>query len=363
MLKAVHIKNFKSIKDCLFEFQDFQVLVGSNGSGKSSFLQALDVVGRALRHELVFDEAFHDAYHWRGDSESKEVSWLFEFEDGTSYELRVAGSQAEEQFRVHGRVVFSSEVDEFGILNGRYFDQEFSYRTKDRAQFQRLAQGRDLTSHAEFLAGMRRYHLDPVKLASQGKVAHKERPILHPDGTGLVTVLDYLLASERRTFALIEDSLREFVPRFQELLLQPGSEPGTRVLGIRDREGWEFKADQISSGLLLFLGYLVLVHGHKTRLLMLEEPENGIHPRRLQEVVEMTKHLASTGAAKVIMASHSPYLLDFVEKDEVYVVMRDERTGHSSITPLLQMDGAAKRASDYYTGELVFNFSEGDLAS
>ena len=359
MLKSVHIKNFKSLRDCRFEFRDFQVLVGANGSGKSSFLQALDVVGRALRHELVFEPKFYETYHWRGCPKNEPIEWLFDFLDGASYKLTVQRELVIERATKNGSVYFetraeSERSDNLAILSG-----EKEHRVKRRqAHFQAVAKD----AYSQFLSAMRLFQLDPVMLAKSSAVAHKDQPVMKYNGSGIATVLDYLLASERKFFNRIEDALRLFVPRFQELLLRPGDEPGTRILGIRDKDGWEFKARQLSGGLLLFLGYLVLIHSEQAKLLLLEEPENGIHPRRLQEVVELTKHLTSSGQAQVVMSSHSPYLVDFVEKDEVSVVTRDQESGETSITPLLQLPGAVKRAADYYPGELVFNFSESELA-
>lgn len=357
MLKSVHIRNFKSIRDCFFEFKDLQVLVGANGSGKSSFLQALDVVGRALRHELEFDEAFHRTYRWRGASDDEPVSWKFCFRDGATYELSVTGEIGVEVATNDGAVFYQTNYPG----NGSKVDvRDDSLRRQfigNKAHYFRVAQD----SSSKFLAGMRRYHLDPSKLAASSPVAHKDRPLMQYDGSGIATVLDYLLASERRVFTKIEETLKKFVPRFQELLLRPGEIQGSRILGIRDVDGWEFLGSELSGGLLLFLGYLVLVYAEQASLLLLEEPENGIHPRRLEELVEMTRHLTTAGEAQVVMASHSPYLVDYVDKNEVFVVTRSAETGETSIHPLLGLNGAAKRADDYYAGELVFNFSESDL--
>jgi predicted ATPase len=364
VLEKVHIQNFKSLRDCRVSLRPFQVLVGANGSGKSSFLQALEVAAKAISQQSPLDQTFEKAFRRRGSGPDEPVSWDFSFADGFTYKLSTepTGRTTETASR-SGRVVY--ELSPPSVTN-QHAMVHYNKVTRTDIQpgkscFKTLATEPQDQIYANFLCGMRRYHLDPTALAAPCPVAHKERPIMEPSGKGLVTVLDFLLTSERRTFTKIEDSLREFVPRFQELLLQPGENEGTRTLGIRDVDGWDFSADHLSSGLLLFLGYLVLAYGHQTSVLLLEEPENGIHPQRLQELVELTKALTRAGQVQVIMASHSPFLLDFVEKDEVLVVSRDEKSGETSIYPLLDLPGAAKRAEDYFTGELVFNFPEGDL--
>jgi predicted ATPase len=364
VLKTVHIQNFKSLRDCQVTLRPFQVLVGVNGSGKSSFLQALEVAAKALSRKIPLDQEFEKAFRRQGSQPDEPVSWDFSFADGFNYRLSAepTGRITETASR-SGSVYYELSPPSTTNRNAtvQYNGESLGDIQAGKPCFKTLAKEPEDQAYANFLCGMRRYHLDPTALAAPCPVAHRERPVMEPSGKGLVTVLDFLLTAERRTFTKIEDSLREFVPRFQELLLQPGQDPGTRTLGIRDVDGLEYSADQLSSGLLLFLGYLVLAYGHETSVLLLEEPENGIHPQRLQEVVELTKALTRTGQVQVIMASHSPFLLDFVEKEEVLVVSRDEKTGETSMTPLLDLPGAAKRAEDYFTGELVFNFPEGDL--
>ena len=49
---------------------------------------------------------------------------------------------------------------------------------------------------------------------------------------------------------------------------------------------------------------------------MIEEPENSIHPRLLETIVD----LARKAPCQVIITTHSPYLLDHVKPEEVFVV-------------------------------------------
>ena len=360
MLEEVRIQNFKSLKDCRVKLGDFQVLVGVNGSGKSSFLQALDVLGKVVAYQERFDSYFESSFKYRGAPTKASIRWELNFSDSFEYKLNSVGDLITEEALLGGNCFYS--------LTPTEDKSRATYGARENLEFSRGASGLMILAQeplehalAGRIIGMRRYHLDPVRLAMECQVAHQERPVMEADGKGLATVLDYLLTTERRAFNRIETSLQKFIPRFHELLLKPGSSQGTRTLGIRDIDGWEIDADQLSGGFLLFLGYLVLVHGHKTSVLMLEEPENGIHPQRLKEVVDLTRAMARSENVQVIMASHSPYLLDFVEKDEVLVVHRETETGETHITPLLDLPGAAKRAADYFTGELVFNFSERDL--
>jgi len=89
--------------------------------------------------------------------------------------------------------------------------------------------------------------------------------------------------------------------------------------------------------LLLFVVSLVH-HPSPPRIVLLEEPENGVHPRRLGEIMsllhEVTQGKYGDHPAQVILTTHSPYLLDHVdlETDQVLVFSR-ERDGSRTAQP------------------------------
>jgi len=64
-IKSVQIRNFRSIKDQVIEFDDYTCLVGANGSGKSTILHALNVFFResqipGLDPNYLCEEDFHN---------------------------------------------------------------------------------------------------------------------------------------------------------------------------------------------------------------------------------------------------------------------------------------------------------------
>ena len=79
--------------------------------------------------------------------------------------------------------------------------------------------------------------------------------------------------------------------------------------------GRTIRAQQASDGAILFLGLLALIYSPEPpKLLLIEEPEKGVYPKRLEEVIRLIRRLqeAPSGrpAPQIIMTTHSPYLLD-----------------------------------------------------
>jgi len=95
-------------------------------------------------------------------------------------------------------------------------------------------------------------------------------------------------------------------------------------------------------------------------MLLIEEPENWVHHASLKDIVGTLKQLSKDKGVQVILTTHSPYLLDHVDPEEVFVFFKDE-------------EGAvrAKRLSDhpqvetlrkhFMTGELWTGFDEKDI--
>lgn len=78
------------------------------------------------------------------------------------------------------------------------------------------------------------------------------------------------------------------------------------------------KPHNISDGTLRFLAIISALYGGSS-LVVLEEPENCVHPYLLETLMD----LARDSPSQVIITTHSPYLLDHVKPEEVYLVRRE----------------------------------------
>jgi predicted ATPase len=89
----------------------------------------------------------------------------------------------------------------------------------------------------------------------------------------------------------------------------------------------------LSEGTLRILGMLALGGAKEPpALLGFEEPENGVHPRRIRHIAELLKTRANTGDTQIIATTHSPALLDIIPKESLYVCKKLH--GQTQIRPL-----------------------------
>jgi len=137
-------------------------------------------------------------------------------------------------------------------------------------------------------------------------------------GEELAAFLNTLKALDARQFKAVEKSLHMIVPSVTSIDVEVNS------LGEVDL--WIVEGDMrvparvVSEGTLRVLGLLALSGAKEPPALIgFEEPENGVHPRRLKMIADLLKTRARTGDTQLIVTTHSPILPDLLPDDSLFV--------------------------------------------
>jgi predicted ATPase len=162
---------------------------------------------------------------------------------------------------------------------------------------------------------------------------------LNPTGDNLASVFASLAPSVRES---IVGQLCRLVPSLGDVGVR---QTGPRAQQLRFRDRWEpevwFSPWQVADSALLLLALLVLPHQQPMPdVLTLDEPERGLPPRVLGEVVGLLRRL-STGElggrpVQVILATHSFELLEHVQPDEVRMLSRAPEDGSVRVSYPMQ---------------------------
>ncbi|HOW19817.1 MAG TPA: ATP-binding protein, partial [Phycisphaerae bacterium] len=170
---------------------------------------------------------------------------------------------------------------------------------------------------------------------------------------------------DRKRFFEFVDAMRKAVPGLEEIEIST-PDPAERSVDLVIENGLRVPADRVSAGVRLLLFFMALAyHPSPPKLILIEEPENGIHPRRLADVMrllrELTQGVHAGHKAQVVLTTHSPYLLDQVdlEQDQVLVFRRND-DGSRTAEPA---DAARLRTflDEFMLGEVWFNQGEEGL--
>ncbi len=313
MLKRVDIQNFRCLSSVRAELRPLTVLIGENDTGKSAFIAALQTVFRG--------GTLPTTDHWRLDM-----------------------SQAVKIIAWYGGVTFQIERDPS--------DRHHYVVRGPKCDLQRQVEAFELPSTGPVMTAPGQKDKDPA-------------PTLGAHGEAVPTLIDYLLRRDRERFNAFVNALRGYVPGLLEVNV-PTPDPATRRLDLRIDSGLEIPADRASVGVRLMLFFVALAyHPSPPNIILLEEPENGVHPRRLADIMrllrDITKGVHCGHAAQVILTTHSPYLLDHVnlDEDEVLVFRRND-DGSRTCEPV-DRDRLKAFLEDFMLGEVWFNQKEEGL--
>jgi predicted ATPase len=160
-------------------------------------------------------------------------------------------------------------------------------------------------------------------------------------GEELAAFLNTLKALDERQFRAVEKALHTIMPNVQGIGVEV-TKLGEVELTLKEN-GIPVPARILSEGTLRILGLLSLAGAkEQPSLVGFEEPENGIHPRRIQLIAELLRTRASSGETQYIVTTHSPLLPDLVPDESLFVCKRVE--GETRIEPFSSWGTLAKRA-------------------
>ena len=146
-------------------------------------------------------------------------------------------------------------------------------------------------------------------------------------GEELAAFLNTMKSLDANQFKAVEKALHTLMPNFEGIEVDV-SDLGEVELRLKEG-GVAMPARVLSEGTLRMLGLLALTGVEDPPALVgIEEPENGVHPRRIQLIAELLKTQEVLGQTQHIITTHSPILPDLLADDCLYAVRRLNRKTH-----------------------------------
>ncbi|CAK0763897.1 putative ATPase [Gammaproteobacteria bacterium] len=157
-------------------------------------------------------------------------------------------------------------------------------------------------------------------------------------GDNLANVIQYLAEQHPGRLDDIFSVLRKRVPQIERVLTDSMPD-GRLLLQIKDAPfDHPVLARFASDGTLKMLAYLVLLYDpNPPAFIGIEEPENFLHPRLLQELAEECRAASERG--QFLVTTHSPFFINALRPEEVRVLYRDEK-GYTQAMCAADIQGA-----------------------
>lgn len=351
-LDRLTVKGFKSICELEnFELEQLNVLIGSNGSGKSNFVEIFRVLRAMVDQRLgvyVSENGGADGFLFNGPKITPSIQAHFCF-GKNEYKFELASS-------VNGKFIFQEEAEKYELGSWRMISSGGD--SESRLHQKKLQPGwkADLNvSHYVFeaLSNWTVYHFHDTSNASGMRRSEiiEDNAYLRPTASNIAPFLLQLKNRYEKAYKDILESIRLVAPFFDAFRLFPFKE-GTREKVKLDwkQKGSDFPMQpyHLSDGTMRFICLATaLLQPNPPSTILIDEPELGLHPYAIEILAALIK--ATSHKTQVIISTQSPPLVDCFEPEDIIVVNRKDG---KSIFERLNKSDLSKWLEDCSLGEL-----------
>ena len=335
MITYFEAKDYRCLRDVKVSLTPLHAFIGPNDSGKSTLLRgigtAVQLGGATFRQSPMFAEV----------PNTRDV-----------------------RHGAHGAQLLVRSAGDYSLRIGA--DDSLEEATAPVAEKPRQWVPRDPTrassydtAHLLGRVAAIRFDTDRLRQTSRAIPEGKEVSFADSRGKGLPGIYQNLIFRADGTFDEISRSVAGLFPTVSRLQL--GSVAQDHIeLRAHLRDGSVIPAADMSEGLLYYLGFAALQHVSDVGTLLVEEPENGLHPSRIADIVRILRDL-SEKRVQVLIATHSPLVVNELQPKEVTVVVRPSTEEGTKVYPIEKTPNFAKRSKLFSLGELWLSYADGEL--
>ena len=368
MITELRLENWKSFGEATLYIDPLSILIGTNASGKSNVLDALQFL-QGVSSGTTVDSVLNDlrgGKEWAAKKSNKTffLGLTFRGSNEFSYKYEIQCLLYNSEYRI--------SLERFSVLKaGVEVDTQSSIELRDTSFFSSMLDlswfGQALTNCEssidkvfEGLSGIYFLNVNPSLMSNYSALSDH----LKSDASNIAGVLAALSLERQKE---IEDTLTQYASRLPErdihrVYAEKVGKLGKDAMLYCDEKWGEsgeiFTVDAraMSDGTLRFLAILTaLLTLPEGSLLAIDEVDNGFHPSRAHLLLEALQTIGKQRNIDVLVTTHNPALLDALGTEFVpfvTVAHRDSITGESKLTLLEDIEQLPKLLAQGTVGKL-----------
>jgi predicted ATPase len=314
-IQYIEVAGYKSLKEARVDLRSINILVGSNGSGKSNFLSFLEFVNSVYErrlHEYVAFRGGEDKMLHQGGKGTQSISAKIKF-DTRAYLFEV--------IKTGMGFVFTKD----GLWNDRDPDRNKSVdvsngRREADIKLSNLPREDAVRGH---LGNFRKYHFQETGGTSPiNRLSHIQNDIyfLYDKGQNLGAFLFNIRQCDSSAYKVIVMTIQSIVPYFADFYFQPNA-GGYTALQWHDKYSLAiYDVSDLSNGTLRFMAMTaLLLQPDLPPVILIDEPELGLPPEAIVKLAGMIQSAAARDT-QVIVATQSDNLINHFEAKDLITV-------------------------------------------
>lgn len=349
-LDRIKVTGFKSIEELDLRLKNLNILIGANGAGKSNFIGLFKFVHEIRRKNLQFfvsQQLGADKLLFFGRKRTGALDISLEFTPNAYHAILAPDAS--------GGLLFQKEYCQF-------FGHKIKYsggtKTQQLASPGARESGLPDQPHtasaaghvAGYLSDWKVYHFhdtsESAKVKQPGRI--RETDILLPNADNLAAFLRSI--RETPAYKLIVRTIQRVAPFFLDFVLEPETDNPAQIrLRWRHRGSEEtFDASDFSDGTLRFICLAtLLLQPNLPTVILLDEPELGLHPYALQILAGMMR--TASDKTQIIASTQSVTLANQFSWEDLIIV---DRVADASRFRRLKAAEIEQWLDEYAVGEL-----------
>lgn len=328
-LDRIQIQGYKSIASCDIELRQLNVLVGSNGAGKSNFISALGLLGSMVHGELQLSvaRAGGASAFLHGGAKVTDALHLHAYFGVNQYEARLVAG-ANDDLIFEREVCYYERPGGAGPWNTLIGTGNRESRIVGAAEAE---PGRVASYCLGAMASWKVFHFHDTSAHAGAKLKQQvgDDIELRPDAANLAPFLHRLQHTHPDHFERISDSIRLVAPFFEAFRLSPDRINSERIQLEWKQVGSDayLNGHALSDGTLRFICLsTLLLQPDPPSLIIVDEPELGLHPFAITQLADMLRSVATKH--QLLVSTQSVTLLNQLDPQDI--VITEQQDGASS---------------------------------
>ncbi len=355
----ITVKGFRRLSDLDIALRPLTVMIGVNGVGKSSVLEALSLLSSSAQGKLrerMSEMGGLGALMTIDRVRGLTLGTRMDVEGDAPLDYSIALAPGGTAYVIQEELLCQQRnpqpppfkhIESRGV-DIRYYDPDQGRLTRPSWPHEPLESSLSQVPKMfqlpeelrRRLASATLYHVLNVDGRAPVRLPQTMQPADLPgsDGETLVSCLYYLRETDRDRYEAIEDALRAAFPSFERLEFPPVA-AGTLAMAWRDRFfSKPLYTHQLSEGTLRFLWLVTLLQSPGLpSICMIDEPEVSLHQEMLSLLADLLRE--ASNRALVVVATHSDRLIRFLTPSEVLVVdMAEDGTASATWADSLDLE-------------------------